>query len=91
MSTLPATPADLFTGPTDTDAPFVRVLTDPATGRAIIALDAAAASLLVQLLDDIGPGYDLAVNPGYYGLDADTANQVAAVRSAITGPLGKVL
>lgn len=88
MSHLPATSADLFSGSTSDDAtPFVRVLTDPDAGRAIVALDADSAYALVRLLDDIGPGYDLAINPGVYGLDADDAARLDAVRSAITSPL----
>lgn len=68
-------------------APFVRVIADKTTGRVVIALDATAADALVRYLDDIGPGYDLAMNPGHYGVDDDTANTVSDVISRVSGPI----
>jgi hypothetical protein len=67
--------------------PFVRVYLDSATGRAVIALDRDAVDHLVHYLDDIGPGYDLAVDPGSYGLDDVTATAIDDVVSRIAAPL----
>jgi hypothetical protein len=81
---------DLTPPATTTDAPaapFVRVYLDRDTGRAVIALDRDAVDRLTSYLDDIGPGYDLSMNPGFYGLDDATAIAVADVISRISGPL----
>ena len=45
---------------------------------------------LTSYLDDIGPGYDLANNPGFYGLAADDAARIAGVVSRISGPLSRL-
>jgi len=84
------TAADLATvaTPTAADTPFVRVYLDRETGRAIIALDRDAVDALVAYLDDIGPGYDLAIDPGTYGFtDADAATAIADVIGRIAAPL----
>lgn len=78
--------APLATSPT-LDTPFVRVYLDRDTGRAVIVLDRDAVDSLVAYLDDIGPGYDLAVNPGAYGLDDATAIAASDVVGRIAGPL----
>ncbi len=75
------------TATTDPGTPFVRVYLDRDTGRAVIALDRAAVNHLTHYLDDIGPGYDLSMNPGSYGLDDATATAVSDVVSRISGPL----
>ncbi len=87
---------DLTPVPTGTDTaadggtPFVRVIADRDNHRAVIALDAAAIDELLRYLDDIGPYYDLRMNPGSYGLDDPTANSVADVVGRISGPLNKL-
>jgi hypothetical protein len=65
---------------------FVAVGTDKATGRALVAIDAAAVDALSDLLDNHVP-YDLATDPGVHGVDQDTADRVSAVRHAILTPL----
>lgn len=84
--------ADL--APTDSTATpaasFVRVYLDRDTGRAVIALDRDAVGHLTHYLDDIGPGYDLTMNPGNYGLDDATAAAVADVIGRISAPLSKL-
>lgn len=72
-------------------APFVAVYTDRDTGRAIVALDRDAADALLDLLVQVGPGYDLTINPGVYGLDQGDADRLDSVRARITGPLGDLL
>ncbi len=75
---------------TDNDGtPFVRVYADKASGRAVIALDADAADALLQYLDDIGPSYDLAMNPGNYGVSDDDGVRISNIISRISGPLNK--
>jgi hypothetical protein len=64
------------TEPPTGDSPFVRVMTDPDTGRAVIALDLTAATALSDLMDYIDLG-DLYANPGYHGLDEDRAHLMA--------------
>lgn len=71
-------------------APFVRTYIDKDTGRAIIALDGAAVDDLLQLIQDLGPGYDLTQNPGTYGVDQATADRLADTAGRITGPLAKL-
>lgn len=73
--------------PTPPAAPYVRVYLDRDTGRAVIALDADAVDALTHYLDDLGPGYDLSLNPGNYGLDDATAATVADVIGRISSPL----
>ncbi len=86
------TPADPTTPADDAGdgSPFVRVVVDKPNGRAVIALDADAIDALLHYLDDLGPGYDLTMNPGAYGVDDDTAHRVAGVVGRISGPLGKL-
>jgi hypothetical protein len=62
-----------------------------ADGSVVLRLDQAAAYRLRWLLDDIGPGYDLAVNPGFYGINALDAPRLDAVRYGITGPIARAL
>ncbi len=77
----PATSADR--------SPSVRVYADRATGRAVIALDATAADALLQYLDDIGPSYDLSMNPGRYGVSDDDGARIADIIYRISGPPNK--
>lgn len=74
--------------PATPDRPYVRVYLDRDTGRAVIALDADAVDALTHYLDELGPSYDLSVNPGYYGVDDATGARVADVVGRISGPLG---
>ena len=74
----------------DDQAPFVRVLLDRATGRAVIALDRAAVDALIEYFDGIGPGYDLTNNPGFYGLADDQAARIGDVVARISGPLSRL-
>lgn len=74
----------------DDQTPFVRVLLDRDTGRAVIALDRAAVDALTAYLDDIGPGYDLTNNPGSYGLADDQAARIGDVVARISGPLSRL-
>jgi len=76
--------------PTTGQTPFVRVLLDQSTGRAVIALDRAAVDALTSYLDDIGPGHDLTNNPGRYGLADDQAARIAGVVARISGPLSRL-
>jgi hypothetical protein len=63
---------------------FVAVGTDKTTGRAIIALDAAAVDALTYLLDN-------AINSDDYRYpDSDDARRAASVASAIARPLLKL-
>ncbi|WP_431935858.1 hypothetical protein [Micromonospora sp. RP3T] len=86
--------ADLtpLTAPADTatDGPFVRALIDKDSGRIILGLDRDAADALFDLLDQV-VSRDLSIDPGVFGLDQATADRLDAVRSAITGPIAKLL
>ncbi len=70
--------------------PHVDVRTDPATNRVTITLDLAAADRLLNYLDDIGPGLDLVMNAGKYGLEYTTAEAVSDVVSRIASPLRRL-
>lgn len=59
-----------------------------ADGQLVLRITADAADALQYLIDDIGPGYDLSVNPGAYGVSDAEAQRVAAVRSAISNAIG---
>jgi hypothetical protein len=63
---------------------FVAVGTDRATGRAIVALDAAAVDALTHLLDDV------VYSDQYMYPDNDNDAQSHSVASAIVGPLLKL-
>ena len=71
--------------------PHVDVVADPVTDRIVITLDSAAATELLHYLDDLGPGYDLMMNPGHYGVADDRAARVADVVSRIASPLRKIV
>ncbi len=92
MTTADLTPATPTPAGDDADhgSPFVRVAVDKPTGRAVVALDAAAIDALLHYLDDLGPGYDLTMNPGSYGVDDATAHRVADVIGRVAGPLRKL-
>ncbi|MET0417293.1 MAG: hypothetical protein ABW022_14875 [Actinoplanes sp.] len=63
---------------------YVAVATDKDTGRAIVALDAAAVDALTGLLDDV-------INSDEYMYAEDDASMKAhRVASAIAGPLLKL-
>ncbi len=74
---------------TDNTTPYVAVGTDKATGRAIIALDAAAVDALTDILDDL-VGSGRFSDPGAHGISDDAAVQQSAVAHAILRPLLKL-
>jgi hypothetical protein len=65
---------------------FVAVGTDKTNGRAIIALDAAAVTALLDLIDQVDL-HDLSQNPNNYGVGQDVADGICAVGYAVRAPL----
>ena len=68
---------------------FVAVGTDKATGRAIIGLDGAAVTALLDLIDQADL-HDLSQNPENYGVSQNVADGICAVGYALRTPLLKM-
>jgi hypothetical protein len=68
---------------------FVAVGTDRSTGRAVIGLDAAAVTALLDLIDQVDL-HDLSQNPGNYSISQDVADDICAVGYALRTPLLKM-
>lgn len=66
--------------------PGIRAYRGP-DGQMFLALDGDAADKLAWLLDDVGPGYDLGVNPGAYGLSDSDGAALDQVRWSVAAPL----
>ena len=77
-------------GPAGDQVPFVRVYLDRDTGRAVIALDRAAVDILKDYLDELGPRFELATDPGAHGLRDDEAARVRDVIGRISDPLSRL-
>lgn len=75
--------------PPATNAPFVAVYADKPTGRIVIALDADAAADLSQYLGDIGPGHELGMDPGAYGVDDTTGSRISAMVCRIAADIDR--
>jgi hypothetical protein len=68
---------------------FVAVGTDRDTGRAIVGLDAAAVTALLDLIEQADL-HSLAQDPGNFGVGQDVADGICAVGYALQTPLLKM-